>query len=990
VSPAARPRRAGFALLPVVLALSLLAATAYLMTRESAMGGALLTSTQRQDRARYLAEAALRHADWQVQAANCSSYSDIPTTNLGNATYSASVTPTSGSPITVTATGTLADGTSYTLTRAAERVYETPTSLVLQLSSDPGKDAILDSFYANRNFGGASYLQVNSAWDWTQRPLIQFDLPDIPARAEVISARLELKQRSLIAPGRVSVHRVTRGWIEGTLAGGGQADGANWPSFDGTNAWADPGGDFDPAPASEAQVTSATNGQWLGWEVGGLVEGWLADPSSNHGMLLKEDGVVREAEFESAETSAPTDAPRLTVVYACECDKDCAAAPPACDPNYVPNTETGSWSYGDGTSYADLHGLTWVPEGFVLDGVAVPAGGGFVAVDWNESFFTLYDTAGAVLSQTLATPAGSMNGVTWVQGGSYAGRLATLQDMASQNVLHYVDPEGVESSIAIDIDGLSGSPDGITYIGDSASGLYDGHLAIVDGSDDAIYIVDQAAGLQHTIPLPASSEMQGIVHLPGSDSFLTVDWADQLARIVDLAGSVTDSYDLAALDLPRPRAVAIDPLTCDHVVANNRGASGSDLDEVVSLNAAETVLLVVGDATLPLPSKDAGRVALIESWGYVVSVIDDSVPETDLDTAAEAADVVYVSGSIGGGTLAHKLTGSIAPIVNEFPGKLDNFGFSSSTGASVSADTFSKSDAAHHITSPFGGDPIGVFTQSLSMSVPSGTLAPDLQNVAEVSGTAALVALEAGAQRWDGTPAPARRVHLPFGSAETAQLTADGETIMQRAIEWAAGAGGGGGGGGGPTILTLTPSQDTMLRTATTSVYGTDPDMRLNNGATFDYRPLLQFDVSSIAPGTALTSATLRLYTYSVIETGAFTASAYKVTEEWAESWSGNGGAAWYERLKVGGGPSGTLDWLDSGGTFDPAWQSDTTFDPVAGEWVEWDLTPLVQEWVDGVSPNHGVLILPVTLGPYVNFLSKDWTTDPSQRPQLVVEYGEP
>ncbi len=59
-----------------------------------------------------------------------------------------------------------------------------------------------------------------------------------------------------------------------------------------------------------------------------------------------------------------------------------------------------------------------------------------------------------------------------------------------------------------------------------------------------------------------------------------------------------------------------------------------------------------------------------------------------------------------------------------------------------------------------------------------------------------MVTLDTGATRWDGNPAPARRAHLPFAPAETTDLTADGKTIMQRAIEWAAGAGGGGGGGG--------------------------------------------------------------------------------------------------------------------------------------------------------------------------------------------------
>jgi len=201
------------------------------------------------------------------------------------------------------------------------------------------------------------------------------------------------------------------------------------------------------------------------------------------------------------------------------------------------------------------------------------------------------------------------------------------------------------------------------------------------------------------------------------------------------------------------------------------------------------LLLVVGDAAT-LSSKDAGMKSLMESWCYSVTLIDDSDSQANFDAAAAAVDVVYVSGTTSGPALLDKLTGSPTPIVNEINGKLDNFGFSSSTASSVSASTFSATDASHYISEPFGGSAVTVFSTSLTMPIPGGTLAPDLQIVGETTGAMpALVTLENGAQRWDGNPAPARRVHLPFTNAEPIQLTADGETLMQRAIEWAVGVG---------------------------------------------------------------------------------------------------------------------------------------------------------------------------------------------------------
>jgi hypothetical protein len=137
-------------------------------------------------------------------------------------------------------------------------------------------------------------------------------------------------------------------------------------------------------------------------------------------------------------------------------------------------------------------------------------------------------------------------------------------------------------------------------------------------------------------------------------------------------------------------------------------------------------------------------------------------------------------------------------IVNEVYGKLDNFGFCSSTSGTVSADTVSIVDNTHYITSSFPIGLISVFNSTLTMRVPSGTLAPDLQNLAEAPsspGQPAVVALESGAQLYGGGNAPERRVHLPYYNADLSDLTADGQLIMKRAIDWAAHKEGGCGSG---------------------------------------------------------------------------------------------------------------------------------------------------------------------------------------------------
>jgi hypothetical protein len=204
------------------------------------------------------------------------------------------------------------------------------------------------------------------------------------------------------------------------------------------------------------------------------------------------------------------------------------------------------------------------------------------------------------------------------------------------------------------------------------------------------------------------------------------------------------------------------------------------------------VLLVVANAATP-STRSAGRKTLMESWGYTVTLIDDGDSQANFDAAMTANDVVYVTDGVSGPTLLDKVTNTTTPVVNEKGSKLGNFGFSSIESGTLTAAAFTGTDALHYITEPFGGNPVTVFSSSLSMAIPSGTLAPDLRNVGEIDsfGTGVLpvlATLEAGATLWDGGSAPARRAHVPFGAAEISQLTADGQTIMQRALEWAADA----------------------------------------------------------------------------------------------------------------------------------------------------------------------------------------------------------
>ncbi len=308
----------GYILLPVVVTITLLAAIAFLVQRESGMEVNLVAGELEAVRAQYVAEAGLRHASWVAQNSACTAYT-LPSTGFGEHSYSAAFEPTGGSPVTITATGTLASGATRSLTRDAVTVYEAPTTVTVQLDNTNGGDVALDSFFNDRNHG-ANYSYVSTNINQVGHQLIHFDLSDIPPNVSVLSAKLEVYQYSasnVSADATIAVHRATQDWVEGTKQGGGTPDGATWDTYDGVNPWATPGGDIDPQVIASAPVIDV-NDVWIAWPVEKLVQGWLSGTYPNQGLLLKGSGSLWVNLAPDEENLADIH-PRLTITYACVC-----------------------------------------------------------------------------------------------------------------------------------------------------------------------------------------------------------------------------------------------------------------------------------------------------------------------------------------------------------------------------------------------------------------------------------------------------------------------------------------------------------------------------------------------------------------------------------------------------------------------------------------------------------------------------------------------
>lgn len=161
----------------------------------------------------------------------------------------------------------------------------------------------------------------------TRRALVRFDLASlIPPDAVVLSVELGLHVSDAPdeTPRDVTLHRVLVDWGEGSSAssgGGGAvalAGDATWlHRFYPGRYWANPGGDFEPSSSARAMLGSAG---WQSWSGCGLVQdvqGWIDDPSSNHGWLLKgEEGTASSARgLSSSENQQPELHPYLRIEY---------------------------------------------------------------------------------------------------------------------------------------------------------------------------------------------------------------------------------------------------------------------------------------------------------------------------------------------------------------------------------------------------------------------------------------------------------------------------------------------------------------------------------------------------------------------------------------------------------------------------------------------------------------------------------------------------
>jgi TGF-beta propeptide len=191
------------------------------------------------------------------------------------------------------------------------------------------------------------------------------------------------------------------------------------------------------------------------------------------------------------------------------------------------------------------------------------------------------------------------------------------------------------------------------------------------------------------------------------------------------------------------------------------------------------------------------------------------------------------------------------------------------------------------------------------------------------------------------------------------------------------------GGGMPPPPLTspatLNPSGDNYITSGTSTNEGTNTLLKLGRtgGPGRDMYSLLLFDVSAIPEGSLINSATLRLYASNRVGSDSFNLNVHQMTQNWTELGSNWNNADVSTVWTAGGGGTYSATVIDS-------------IPAASTGWYEWNIAPLVQEWVENppLSANQGIELIHTAVAKS-NGLGFD-SKEGANKPELVIDFTAP
>ncbi len=174
-------------------------------------------------------------------------------------------------------------------------------------------DTYMFAWNPTRTAGDESTLMMTT--NNVRSALVRLDLSTLPAGAFNVRASLQLYVTQVPAnPVQLHAFRVLRLWDEGAASWRNATAATNW-SVSGCDGV---GTDRESQPSYTASLPPRS--RWVSFDLTDLVRAWLANPTTNHGVLIKavlQSGApYQTGEFVSSESQDQGRRPRLVVGYA--------------------------------------------------------------------------------------------------------------------------------------------------------------------------------------------------------------------------------------------------------------------------------------------------------------------------------------------------------------------------------------------------------------------------------------------------------------------------------------------------------------------------------------------------------------------------------------------------------------------------------------------------------------------------------------------------
>ncbi|GAA1595368.1 hypothetical protein GCM10009789_56730 [Kribbella sancticallisti] len=542
--------------------------------------------------------------------------------------------------------GSLASGEQRVTLPVAGRTDKTLSGEASYVAQDTTTPA---ACYNDYNYGSATWLRTGPATNGVvHRPVLRFDLRDIPPTATVSSATLALTYAATTSTvGQVNVHRLKQPWTEGTGTGQCNGTGVTWNETQSGVKWAAGGSAYDTAIGGSvaAKSRSATGADNIA--VTSLVQKWVSG-TPNHGLMLKTASetlptVQAYFDYRSEDHSVAAERPRLLVSYT---DGTTARAPravvsePAAGQLVAGTAAVLSAAAGDDRRVDKVEFLvdgavvatdTAAPWTVTWNSTTAAAGNHTVSVRATDDAGNVTTSAGSSIlvdnsaSPSAATVTSPGTGAT-VSGTVTVGASAT-DDVGVTKVEFLFDDQVFSTDTVAPWSASWNTLDTLTP-------AYDGSHSLKIRAYDAGGRVRESTAVGVTVANTAGTAYQAAYDLNvlgnGDDAFAIPPTllSNELAASVDPGTGTSGTKDLAS--------APVDSTLAYQGTVQTESANGADIiDEVppppdmVSANAFQADVTVTNNSTVTWRNTGTTDLALWYRWYTNDGVVLFEGPGTD-------------------------------------------------------------------------------------------------------------------------------------------------------------------------------------------------------------------------------------------------------------------------------------------------------------------------------------------------------------------------